>query len=128
MRIGNPHGISDVAVQCRWPAREFGRETRYAPVAQLDRVSASGAEGHRFESCRARQSVLLEEALAEYVGLTGECEGRNEQAIATDVERELTSTLGEVAEDIRRNHQRVQVDYDRETRHSMDREAQRQWT
>ena len=26
----------------------------YAPVAQLDRASASGAEGHRFESCRAR--------------------------------------------------------------------------
>ncbi len=25
-----------------------------APVAQLDRASASGAEGHRFESCRAR--------------------------------------------------------------------------
>ena len=27
-----------------------------APVAQLDRASASGAEGHRFESCRARHS------------------------------------------------------------------------
>ena len=26
-----------------------------APVAQLDRASASGAEGHRFESCRAHQ-------------------------------------------------------------------------
>src|SRR5205807_8883254 len=26
-----------------------------APVAQLDRASASGAEGYRFESCRARQ-------------------------------------------------------------------------
>ena len=26
-----------------------------APVAQMDRASASGAEGHRFESCRARQ-------------------------------------------------------------------------
>ena len=25
-----------------------------APVAQLDRVSASEAEGHRFESCRVR--------------------------------------------------------------------------
>ncbi len=29
-----------------------------APVAQLDRASASGAEGHRFESCRARQPSL----------------------------------------------------------------------
>ena len=28
--------------------------TARAPVAQLDRASASGAEGHRFESCRAR--------------------------------------------------------------------------
>ena len=27
---------------------------RLAPVAQLDRVSASEAEGHRFDSCRAR--------------------------------------------------------------------------
>lgn len=27
-----------------------------APVAQLDRVSASEAEGHRFESCRVRQN------------------------------------------------------------------------
>ena len=29
-----------------------------APVAQLDRASASGAEGHRFESCRAHQPSL----------------------------------------------------------------------
>ena len=29
--------------------------SKRAPVAQLDRASASGAEGHRFESCRARQ-------------------------------------------------------------------------
>src|SRR5436190_1601717 len=28
---------------------------RAALVAQLDRASASGAEGHRFESCRARK-------------------------------------------------------------------------
>ena len=28
-----------------------------APVAQLDRVSASEAEGRRFKSCRARQIV-----------------------------------------------------------------------
>jgi len=27
----------------------------HAPVAQLDRASASGAEGHRFESCRAHE-------------------------------------------------------------------------
>ena len=26
-----------------------------APVAQLDRASASGAEGHRFKSCQAHQ-------------------------------------------------------------------------
>ena len=29
-----------------------------APVAQLDRASAFEAEGHRFESCRARQRAL----------------------------------------------------------------------
>ena len=28
--------------------------SRAAPVAQLDRVLASEAKGHRFESCRAR--------------------------------------------------------------------------
>ncbi len=30
-----------------------------APVAQLDRASASGAEGHRFESCRARHTFRI---------------------------------------------------------------------
>jgi hypothetical protein len=73
-------------------------------------------------------ALMLEEALAEYVGVTGECEGRNERAIAANVERELASTLGAIVDDIRRNHRRVQEDYDRETRHSIDREAQRQWT
>ena len=28
-----------------------------APVAQLDRVLASEAKGHRFESCRARYQI-----------------------------------------------------------------------
>jgi hypothetical protein len=28
--------------------------TDHAPVAQLDRVSVSEAEGHRFDSCRVR--------------------------------------------------------------------------
>src|SRR5207302_2458877 len=28
-----------------------------APVAQLDRASVYGTEGHRFESCRARSAV-----------------------------------------------------------------------
>ena len=30
-----------------------------APVAQLDRASASGAEGHRFKSCQAHQPPTL---------------------------------------------------------------------
>src|SRR5262249_23595671 len=30
----------------------------YARVAQLDRASVSGTEGHRFESCRARRKLL----------------------------------------------------------------------
>ena len=29
-----------------------------APVAQLDRASASGAEGHRFKSCQAHHTLL----------------------------------------------------------------------
>src|SRR3954464_11489543 len=30
--------------------------SRLAPVAQLDRASVYGTEGHRFESCRARRT------------------------------------------------------------------------
>lgn len=38
-------------------ARPHGYDTHpQAPVAQLDRVSASEAEGRRFKSCRARQT------------------------------------------------------------------------
>jgi hypothetical protein len=40
------------------PDGGWGGRRCYAPVAQLDRVSASGAEGRRFESCRARQPSL----------------------------------------------------------------------
>ena len=38
------------------PAESHSRLERWsaAPVAQVDRVSASEAEGHRFKSCRAR--------------------------------------------------------------------------
>src|SRR5207248_7075788 len=32
----------------------FESSRSFAPVAQLDRATASGAVGHRFESCRAR--------------------------------------------------------------------------
>src|SRR5438034_8026994 len=32
-------------------------ESPRAPVAQLDRVLVSEAKGHRFDSCRARQSL-----------------------------------------------------------------------
>ena len=37
--------------------RHESRRSIPAPVAQLDRVLASEAKGHRFESCRARQSL-----------------------------------------------------------------------
>ncbi len=45
----------------RRPAARHSPPTRVryapkAPVAQLDRVSASEAEGRRFNSCRARQT------------------------------------------------------------------------
>src|SRR6476660_5567484 len=33
----------------------------HAPVAQLDRASVYGTEGHRFESCRARSRIWLSE-------------------------------------------------------------------
>src|SRR4051812_23969541 len=33
--------------------------TTYAPVAQLDRASASGAEGYRFESCRVHHPFSI---------------------------------------------------------------------
>src|SRR6478735_1830641 len=33
----------------------------HAPVAQLDRASVYGTEGHRFESCRARSRIWLYE-------------------------------------------------------------------
>ena len=32
-----------------------GTKVKYAPVAQLDRVSDSDSEGRKFESCRAYQ-------------------------------------------------------------------------
>ncbi len=40
-----------------WIVISFSLTSRmtYAPVAQLDRASASGAEGQRFKSSRARQ-------------------------------------------------------------------------
>src|SRR5690606_27854601 len=39
----------------RWPYLE---NQFYAPVAQLDRVAASEAVGHRFESCRVRHFLV----------------------------------------------------------------------
>ena len=46
-----------------------------APVAQLDRASASGAEGHRFESCRARQPLkaLVSTERAFLLGFPARC-------------------------------------------------------
>jgi hypothetical protein len=41
------------AHQCRTRRSSRRSAVFCAPVAQLDRASASGAEGHRFESCRA---------------------------------------------------------------------------
>src|SRR5438132_10776171 len=32
-------------------------DARFVPVAQLDRASASGAEGYRFDSCRGYWSI-----------------------------------------------------------------------
>ncbi len=38
---------------------EYGIIFKYPPLAQLDRVSDSDSEGHRFESCRAGQKIRL---------------------------------------------------------------------
>ena len=55
--------IQTVLNQMVWPcvreAIDWVESVVYAPVAQLDRVSASEAEGHRFESCRARHLFVL---------------------------------------------------------------------
>src|ERR687888_415124 len=45
-RFRRPEGC--VPLRSRYNERSW-----VAPVAQLDRASASGAEGYRFESCRA---------------------------------------------------------------------------
>src|SRR5215211_5826414 len=37
---------------------------RRAPVAQLDRASVYGTEGHRFESCRARREACRSQDVA----------------------------------------------------------------
>ena len=43
----------DAAVLKRWTFRAFwSKIITLAPVAQLDRVSDSDSEGHRFDSCR----------------------------------------------------------------------------
>ncbi len=39
----------------------------FARVAQLDRASASGAEGHRFESCLARETCVLAPQMLPYL-------------------------------------------------------------
>src|SRR5262249_8937090 len=41
------------------PQSEMLNISAYARVAQLDRASVSGTEGHRFESCRARKHLAL---------------------------------------------------------------------
>jgi hypothetical protein len=50
-----------------------------APVAQLDRAAASGAAGHRFESCRAYQSTRSSCHLLALLGSSW-CEGAQKHA------------------------------------------------
>ncbi len=45
------------SAQRRHSEGRYARSSQ-APVAQLDRASVYGTEGHRFESCRARQKAL----------------------------------------------------------------------
>src|SRR5205814_1780334 len=61
------------------------RNTRFAPVAQLDRATASGAVGRRFESCRARRTSSARiRAVA----------SRGRHALSKDREHEATGPLG----------------------------------
>ena len=46
-------------VSPRFPDCSGTSQGHQALVAQLDRASASGAEGHRFESCRAHGAKAL---------------------------------------------------------------------
>ena len=45
---------SNPSLSARERSRGSATLGRRAPVAQLDRASVYGTEGHRFESCRAR--------------------------------------------------------------------------
>ena len=47
----------DVISPEQYPSHSRSILPNHAPVAQLDRVLASEAKGHRFESCRARQII-----------------------------------------------------------------------
>ena len=47
IRFKGSYSRFDYSCNCQTPYQ-------FAPVAQLDRVSVSDTEGHRFESCRAR--------------------------------------------------------------------------
>jgi hypothetical protein len=49
---------SDMAVSNDTVFRMWGT-LHFAPVAQLDRASACGAEGRRFKSCRVYQNKIL---------------------------------------------------------------------
>ena len=59
-----------------------------APVAQLDRASASGAEGHRFESCRAHHKSPCELARS---SRSGHFCARSTVPSATRIYHEITS-------------------------------------
>src|SRR5205823_6988817 len=55
------HGADSSARPSRWTWSAGGalHSGALAPVAQLDRASVYGTEGHRFESCRARSEKCL---------------------------------------------------------------------
>ena len=52
--VASPNG--DAHLISRWML--LTTTSTYAPVAQLDRASACGAEGHTFESCRVYHVLL----------------------------------------------------------------------
>ena len=50
--------VAEIAIEWTCRQRESKIRGRLVPLAQLDRASASGAEGYRFDSCGERESNL----------------------------------------------------------------------
>ncbi len=71
--------------------------------------------------------LVLDEAVQNLVGATGECRGRSLRRASADAEAEIAGRIGPIYDRVWANHARTQRAYDAETRHGLDAEAQRRW-